>query len=76
MTAQRTHQRRRTLSRRRVKDLVAIGQQWTDLAGDRWTVRQIHRKDSLVELTRPGATRRFVTFAELGGDYLHEGAGG
>jgi len=59
------------LSRRRVRTLLSIGQYWIRWEGDGvgWRVVQIHRRDGLVALERPGWPRRYVTFATLGADY-------
>jgi hypothetical protein len=63
------------LSRRQVKQTVALRQCWEHESGGEWAVKQLHRRDGLVELVS-GESRRFVTFGELGRHYrLLEEAG-
>lgn len=59
----------RRLSRRRVKEIVAFRQQWSDADGNVWAVARISRQDGLVRLERRGAASREVTFGELGNGY-------
>jgi hypothetical protein len=65
-----TSRRRRGISRRRARDLAEIGQWWTQAeTGLGWRIAQIHRRDGLLLLERPGDGRRYVTFGELGQSY-------
>lgn len=70
VTAKPRRRSRPKLSRRAVKATVGISQWWIKHEDDTsWRVVQIHRKDGLVELVRPGVGRRFVPFGELGSHY-------
>lgn len=57
------------LSRRGVRRLVLIGQCWEHRRSrEIWLVRQVHRKDELVELEHAGE-HRWVPFGDLGRYY-------
>jgi hypothetical protein len=61
------------LSPRKVRDLVCVGQRWSDSHGRACRVAAVYRADRLVALQSPvwPATRR-VSFAELGWRYRLE----
>lgn len=64
-----TRPRRRRLSARRVKALIAIGQCWQEYQGGTvWSVRNIWRVDRRVQL-QSGGQIRVISFAELGRRY-------
>lgn len=59
------------LSRRRVRELAAIGQFWHD--GEQWwRVRDVRSRDGLVVLQRHGCDDRLATFGELAHGYAPE----
>lgn len=58
------------LSRRKVRELVRLGQSWEHVeSAITWRVMNVHRADGMVALIGPGARPRYVTFGELGHQY-------